>query len=47
MGLFIGAVEEKFGLEAFADEPSLHVGEADHDRIDLAGADGFLQLVQG
>ena len=47
VGLLIGAVEEEFGLEAFADEPSLHVGEADHDRVDLAGADGLLQLVQG
>ena len=46
VGLFIGAVDEKFGLEALADEPSLHVGEADHDRVDLAGANRFLQLIQ-
>ena len=44
--LLVGAVEEVLGLEALADQPALHVGEADHDRVDLAGADGLLQLVQ-
>ena len=45
--LFMGAVEEILGLEAFADEPTLHVGEADDDRVDLTGAHGILQVFHG
>ncbi len=46
VGLLVGAVEEVLGLEALADQPSLHVGKASHDRVDLAGADRLLQLGQ-
>jgi hypothetical protein len=46
VGFLEGAVEKKFGLKALADEPSLHIGKAGHDGIDLAGANGLLQLVE-
>ena len=46
VGFLVGAVEEILGLEALADEASLHVGKAGHDRVDLAGADRLLQLLQ-
>ena len=37
VGFLIGAAEEEGGLEALADEPPLHVGEAGDHRVDLAG----------
>ena len=46
VGFLVGAVEKILGLEALADQPSLHVGKAGHDRIDLAGANRLLQLVE-
>ena len=45
MRLLMGATEEKLGLEALADEPPLHVGEAGDDRVDLAGTHGLLQFL--
>src|SRR5262245_46370001 len=47
MRLLMRASEEILGLEALADESSLHVGEAGDDRVDLAGAHGLLQFFQG
>ena len=38
MRLLVRAFEEVVGLHALADEPALHVGEGDDDRVDLAGA---------
>ncbi len=46
VGFLVGAFEEILGLEALTDERALHVGEADHDRVDLAGGHGLLQLFQ-
>ena len=45
--LLVGAFEEILGLQALADQPALHIGKADHDRVDLPARDGILQLVEG
>ena len=38
------AVEERLALDALAHEPTLHVGDRDHDRVDPTVADHRLQL---
>ena len=38
------AIQERLALDALADEPALHVGDRDDDRVDLPVADHLLQL---
>ena len=45
MRFLVGTVDEIAGLEAFADEPPLHVHHGDDDRIDSATLGRFLQIV--
>ena len=40
------AVEECLALDALAHEPALHIGEGDHERVDLTVADHLLELDQ-
>ena len=44
MGFLVGAAEEEIGVEALADEPTLHVRETSDHRIDIAGGCGLLQF---
>ncbi len=46
MGLPISSVKEILGLTFLADQSSLHIGEAEHGRVDLARAYGFGKLFQ-
>ena len=38
------AVEEGLALDALAHQPALHVGDGDHERVDLAVADHLLEF---
>ncbi len=40
-------LHEELGVEPLAEQASLHVGERDHDRVDLAGGDEILELGVG
>ena len=40
-------LDEELGMEALAEQASLHVGERDDDRVDLAGGDEILELGVG
>jgi hypothetical protein len=42
--LGVHLVEEEVAMQALAEQASLHVGECDHDRVDLAGGDKILEL---
>ena len=44
--LLVRAVDEKFRLEALADEAALHVDHGDDHGVDRAGRDGFLQVIE-
>ena len=46
VGFLVGAPEEELGVKTLADEPSLHVGKADHDRVDLATVGRRPQFLQ-
>ena len=40
-------LDEELTVQALAHQPPLHVGEGDDDRVDLAGRDQLLQVVEG
>ena len=46
MRFLMRAGEEIFGVHALADQPALHIGEANDDRVDLATIGSRLQLLQ-
>jgi hypothetical protein len=47
MGFVDGRVEKIGRLHPFADEASLHVGHGHDDRVDVAAAGEFCELVEG